>query len=222
MASGAPVAARSVIVPRMRNAYLVAIVVVACSKSSPPPIAEKPVTAPATAPPAEPVKPAPVVDATPDVPAGPDAARDAELAKVAATVIDAFTNSEPVLTRDGKRVVFASNRDGLPQLYIGDAARPGAPATRPVLASEGVTAAALTVDGKAMVFSSDKGADENWSYFRVNLDGSSLVELTPGARWRRDPAILVDGKPDTLFYSARPMASVATGVYATSATAPGE
>lgn len=209
----------------MRNAYLFAIVVVACGKSSPsaPPVAEKPVTPPPAAPPAQPAKPAaPVADATPDVPSGADAARDAELAKAATTVIDAFTNNEPQLTRDGKRVVFGSNRDGLPQLYVADADKPEGPATRLVPSSERMTAATTTADGKAIVFSSDKGADENWSYFRVNLDGSALVELTPGAKWNRDPAILVDGKPDTIFYSARPKSSVATGVYATSATAPGE
>ncbi len=39
-------------------------------------------------------------------------------------LVDAFVNSEAILTRDGKRVVFVSNRDGLPQLYIADVASP--------------------------------------------------------------------------------------------------
>lgn len=169
-----------------------------------------------------PVAAAPPRDATPDVPSGADAARDAELAKAATGVLDAFINSEPVLTRDGKRVVFVSNRDGLPQLYIGDVARPDAPATRLVTSTERMGSAVMTPDGKALVFSSDHGADENWSYFRVNLDGSALIELTQGARRQRDRAIIPDGKPDTMFYSARAMSDVGTSVYATSTKAPGE
>jgi dipeptidyl aminopeptidase/acylaminoacyl peptidase len=209
----------------MRTAYLFALAVAACgdpSKSTSPALPEAP---PATLP-VEAAKPPPAapvtVDATPDTPSGADAARDAELAKAAATVFDAFVNSEPQLTRDGKRIVFVSTRDGLPQLYVADAARPDAPAKRLVTSTERMTAAALLPDGKSLVFSQDRGADENWSYFRVGLDGEGLVELTPGAKRRRDPAIVVDGKPDMAFYSARAMSEVATGVYATSTNAPGE
>src|SRR5947209_855762 len=60
----------------------------------------------------------------PDAPGGPDAARVAELAAKAQPLVDAFLNSEALLTRDGKQVVLVSNRDGLPQLYLADAARP--------------------------------------------------------------------------------------------------
>ena len=214
----------------MRNALIVAVVLAACggpSKSPPPALPETPPEPSRPEPPASvspPVAavPAPTVNATPDVPSGADAARDAELAKAATGVIEAFINGEPVLTRDGKRVVFVSNRDGLPQLYIGDVARPDAPATRLVTSTERMGSAVVTPDGKALVFSSDHGADENWSYFRVNLDGSGLVELTPNARRRRDGAIIADGKPDTIFYSARAMTDVGTSVYATPANAPGE
>jgi dipeptidyl aminopeptidase/acylaminoacyl peptidase len=118
--------------------------------------------------------------------------------------------------------VFASTRDGLPQLYIADAGKPDAPATRLLTSSERQTGAELLADGKSLVFRSDHGADENWSFYRVNLDGSALVELTPGAKWSRNPQIIVDGKPDTLFYSARAKSDVSTGVYTTSAKAPGE
>ena len=165
---------------------------------------------------------APAAGVTPDVPSGADAARDAELAKAAAGVVGAFVNSEPVITRDGNRVVFVSNRDGLPQLYIADAARPDAPATRLVTSGERMGGVVTTPDGKALVYASDHGADENWSYFRVNLDDSGLVELTPNARRQRDGALIADGKPDTIFYSARAMSDAGTTVYATSARAPGD
>src|SRR4029079_17235502 len=175
----------------------------------------KPSPTPPETPPAKPVeeaaKPPPaaapaVVDATPDTPSAVHAARDAELAKAVTPIIDAYTNFEPELTRDGKRLVFASTRDGLPQLYVSDASKPDAPATRLVTSSERHTSALPLPDGKSLVFRSDHGADENWSFYRVNLDGSGLVELTPGAKWSRNPAVVVDSKPDTLFYSARAMA----------------
>jgi dipeptidyl aminopeptidase/acylaminoacyl peptidase len=203
---------------------VVALVVAACGA----PAKSSPSAAPA-APPAEPAAPAPTpppapvaVNADPDTPAGADAARDAELARVAGAVVGAFVNSQPVFTRDGKRVVFVSDRDGLPQLYVADAGKPDAPATRLVTSTERVTGAVPTPDGKAVVFQSDHGADENWTYFRVNLDGSGLVELTPGSKRQRNPAHIADGKPDTIFYSARVMSDVGTGVYMASAKAPGE
>ncbi|MBN1203442.1 MAG: hypothetical protein JXB05_00775 [Myxococcaceae bacterium] len=88
--------------------------------------------------------------ATPDVPSGADAARTAELARKVAPLVDAFTNSEAILTRDGKRVLLISNRDGLPQLYVADAARPDSPAKRLVESSERMTIAGTLPDGHRM------------------------------------------------------------------------
>jgi dipeptidyl aminopeptidase/acylaminoacyl peptidase len=212
-------------------AVLGAVLVAACgrqAKSPPPATSEAPPPQapaqppgkgqpPAKAPPAE-----AAASADPDKPSGADAARDAELAKAAAATIDAFVNSGAQFTRDGKRIVFVSDRDGLPQLYIADAAKPDAPATRLVTLTERATGAVTTPDGKSLVFLSDHGADEKWSYFRVNLDGQGLVELTPGVKRQRNGALIADGKPDTIFYSARAISDVGTGVYTTSATAPGE
>jgi dipeptidyl aminopeptidase/acylaminoacyl peptidase len=209
-------------------APVVALVVAACgapaksspsaSPAAPPSEPGSPAPAPAPAPPPAPV----AVSADPDTPAGADAARDAELTRAAAAVVDAFVNAQPVFTRDGKRIVFVSDRDGLPQLYVADAGKPDAPPTRLVTSTDRVTGPVPTPDGKALVFQSDHGADENWTYFRVNLDGSGLVELTPGSKRQRNPGHIADGKPDTIFYSARAMSDVGTGVYMTSAKAPGE
>jgi dipeptidyl aminopeptidase/acylaminoacyl peptidase len=164
----------------------------------------------------------PRVSAAPDVPSGAAAARDAELAKIATAVLETFSNNEPILTRDGQKVVFMSNRDGLPQLYTADADKPEAPATRLVTSSERVTGAFPLLDGKTIVFLSDHGADENWSFFRVGLDGKGLVDLTPGAKMQRDGAVVVDGKPETIFYSARQLSVPQSAIYSTSAAAPGE
>src|SRR5689334_19663601 len=192
-------------------ALVVALVVAACgapakpsSPAAPPAEPAPPGPAPAPAPPPAPV----AVNADPDTPAGADAARDAELARAAGAVVDAFVNVQPVFTRDGKRVVFVSDRDGLPQLYVGEVSKPDAPATGLVTSTGRGPGPVPTPDGKAVVFQSDHGADENWTYFRVNLDGSGLVELTPGAKRQRNGAHIADGKPDTIFYSARAMSDV--------------
>src|SRR4029078_4815505 len=97
---------------------------------------------------------------------------------------------------------------------------PYAAATRLVTSTERITGATLAPDGKSLVYRSDHGADENWSLFRVNLDGSGLVELTPNAKRQRDGGVLPDGKPDTIFYSGRAMSEAGTSVYATSVKAP--
>jgi len=208
----------------MRNALLFAVVVAACggpSKSTPAAPEAPAEPAPTVEPPAPAPAPPRVVDATPDQPSGAIAARDAELAKLAAPLLELPSNSGAKFTRDGKRVVFVSNRDGLPQPYIADAGKPDAPATRLVTSGDRTGALTILPDGKAMVFRSDHGADENWGLFRVNLDGSGLVALTPDKRQRDEP-IVVDGKPDQVFYSARAISDVGTAVYTTSSKAPGE
>ncbi|HYH97080.1 S9 family peptidase [Hyalangium sp.] len=155
---------------------------------------------------------------SPDVPTGASAARIAELARQAAPLVDAFVNSDALLTRDGKRVVFSSNRDGLPQLYIADAARPDSPAKRLVQWPERMMIETLTPDGQGAIVLSDKGADENWSIWKVRLDGSALVELTPGEKMNRDGAFLPDLAPDTIYFSGRRMEEVSSSVYAVSAS----
>ena len=98
-------------------------------------------------------------------------------------------------------MVFVSNRSGLPQLYIADAAKPIAGATRMLTTKERVDDPFVTRDGKAVLFASDVGADELWSIYRANLDGSGLVDLTPGERINRDSYVVPDKLPGTLFFS---------------------
>lgn len=157
--------------------------------------------------------------ARPDVPASAAAKRDAELAERAAGFVDAFVNTGPAFTLDGERVLFASNRDGLPQLYL--AGRPDEPATRVLTTKQRVSAITPAADGESVLFMSDTGADECWSFFRVGLDGKNLVELTPGVRMNRDGFVVPDGKPDTLFFSGRNMSEARSTVYSTSAVEAG-
>jgi dipeptidyl aminopeptidase/acylaminoacyl peptidase len=207
-----------------RLPLLAVLVVVACSKpaSAPPPVMpSEPVASPPVAPAAPVPTLPPQADATPDVVVqGPAAERDAELAKRAAGFIDAFTNSVPVPTRDGKRVAFISNRDGLPQLYIAGVGKPDAPATRLLTTTERVGSIVMLPDGKSLVFQTDTGADEQWSFFRVGLDGKNLVELTPGEKLERDEAFIPDGAKDKLFFSARKLSEPGSAVYALALATP--
>jgi dipeptidyl aminopeptidase/acylaminoacyl peptidase len=180
-----------------------------------------PAAAPAPAPAvaaAETRAPAPV---PPDATSSADAPRVAELSKKAASLVDAFLNTEALLTRDGKQVVLVSNREGLPQLYVADAARPDSPARRLFESKERVTLDRTTPDGKSVLFRTDRGADEKWSIGRVNLDGTGLTDLTPGEPMQRDAARVPDLAPDTIYFSARRISDVSSAVYAAPAAAPG-
>jgi dipeptidyl aminopeptidase/acylaminoacyl peptidase len=170
-----------------------------------------PATSGAPAPADAEVKPEKVA---PDVPAGADAARITELARKVTPLVDAFLNLEPQLTRDGKQALFISNRDGLPQVYVADARRPDAPAKRLFEWGERVSQLTTTPDGRSLVFLSDTGADENWSIWKVGLDGSAPVELTAGEKLNRDNALVPDLAPDTVYSSGRPMNAAETTLYA--------
>jgi dipeptidyl aminopeptidase/acylaminoacyl peptidase len=150
----------------------------------------------------------------PDKPSGTDAARDAELAKQVTPLVDAFLNNAGVFAPDGKRLVFRSNRDGIDQLYVADATKADAPATRLFTSSERVTGARITRDGETVVFRSDKGADENWSIYRVDLGGKNLTELTPSETLNRDDVFLPERAPTMMYFSARKKEQGASSVYA--------
>ena len=151
--------------------------------------------------------------ARPDVPTGAAAARDSALAAQAAPLVDAFVNNAGILVPGGHQLVFRSNRDGLSQLYVAEAGRPDAPARRLVTATERVGPFSVTHDGRYVIYGLDKGADENWSFWRVGLDGSDPTELTPGEILNRDYPVSPANVPDRIFYSARKKEAPATTVF---------
>ena len=185
------------------------LVLAACGSSSTEPSAPGTTAPAAVAPASGPHAPA---DAKPDVPSGEAAARVAEYARRVEPVVYAFNNTAPLLSPDGKKLLFTTSRDGLPQLYIADAARPDAPASR-VTTPERVLGGE-SFDGKSIVYLSDVGADENWSIFKVGIDGQGTTELTPGEKLQRDWPQAAERSPNTIFYSARNQASPETTVYA--------
>jgi len=200
----------------MRNVSIFAFVAFACG-SKPEPVAP---VAPPPPPAGTNTGVSRVVDATPDIPLGTPEVRDAELATAAGKVLDAFVNYEPRLTRDGKRVLFVSNRDGLPQLYVADATKPESAATRVFSMTERVLDIVLTKDEKSVLFLSDHGADENYSIFKIGIDGAGLVELTPDSKLQRLNIFIPDGKPDTAFYDGRAKSDVGATVYSTAVKGP--
>ena len=200
----------------MRKLILIAVAACSSSASQPQPVEPAPITEPRQPPP---LGVPPVVDAKPDAPSGDK--RELELAAKVTPFVDAFTSNAPALSPDAKRVAFISNRDGLPQLYIADAAKPAAPAARLVTSTERVGGPFITRDGKAVLFSSDRGADEHWSIFRVNVDGSGLVELTPGERIMRDGFIVPPQQPGTMYFSGRQKSEPKSTLYSASTTTPG-
>jgi dipeptidyl aminopeptidase/acylaminoacyl peptidase len=138
-----------------------------------------------------------------DTPSGDDAKRDAELTADAAGIFEAFANTMPKLTPDGKKVVFKSNRDGIPQLYVSEVAKPEAAPVRVVSTKQRIGDFLIAPDGLSIIFLSDQGADENWSIFKVGLDGGAVTELTKGETLHRDRPVVPLGAKGTMFYSAR-------------------
>src|SRR4051794_5844038 len=122
----------------MKGFVWLAVVACCVPKQSPPaPIVEAPSSREAVTAPVTTTLTPPAVDASPDTPTGAAAARDTELTTRAAVYFDAFVNMSPSFTPDGKRLLFLSNRDGLPQLYVADGLH-GA-ATRVVATNQRIT-----------------------------------------------------------------------------------
>jgi hypothetical protein len=163
---------------------------------------QAPVEAPPAAPPSLPTAAAtPEANAEPDILTAAQKAADAARAPLATALVDAFGNSAPLFTRDGKRVVFNSSRDGSSQLYIADVASPGALPLALTRGPESVDQADVTRDGKSVFFTRDEGGDENFRIYKVGLDGKGETNLTPGPKLHRDLPWEPRGAPGTLVYT---------------------
>jgi len=143
-------------------------------------------------------------------------ARDRALEPEAAAVLDAFANFNARVSPDGATALFLSDRSGTVQAYVSPAADPRSPATPITSGADGVHWATFSVDGKSVLFTRDVGRDENYRIYRVGLDGTGEVNLTPGEPLHRDNPVLPAGRPDLLFYTARDVASPSTRLFALS------
>jgi dipeptidyl aminopeptidase/acylaminoacyl peptidase len=178
------------------------VLLAACGSDLPPAVATPGPTAPAPLS-ASVAAPAAPVDAAPTVLTDAQKRRDSAAAPRVEALLDAYENLGPVLSPDGRRVLFLSTRGGVPELYLADVAAPDAAPRKLAGGSDRVGSAVFTHDGKAVLYRQDTNADENFHVFRVSLDGAGVVDLTPGEALWRDHPLLPSRKPDRMVYSAR-------------------
>jgi len=146
--------------------------------------------------------------------------RDAARAALATAVVGAYPNWNGFFSTlianyspDGKRILFGSLRDGVPEIYEGEVAKPGA-APRVVTAGpERAIWARYTVDGGSIVFLRDVKGDENHHIWRVKPDGTGATDLTPGEALHRGEPLLPPKRPDMMIYTASRTSSPAVMVY---------
>jgi dipeptidyl aminopeptidase/acylaminoacyl peptidase len=193
-----------------------AFLLAACEETPAPvaPVAPPPPPPVATATEAPPPPPA---DSNPTVLAEQDRARDRALAPRAAAIVDAYGNVGSLFSslvagpsRDGKRFLYGSQRDGVPEIFLGEVARPGDAPRAITHGPERAIWASFTRNDKFILFTRDEGADENWRIWRAAPDGSSPTLLTPGAKEHRDEPFLPRKKPDLMVYTTHVTTSAAS------------
>jgi dipeptidyl aminopeptidase/acylaminoacyl peptidase len=150
------------------------------------------------------------LDSEPTVLTADQQQRDAALAPLVTSIVDAYPNWNGFFSSlvanyasDGKRIVFGSQRDGLPELYLADVAHPADPPKALTAGPERAIWGDFTPDGNSILFLRDTSGDENHAIWRVNLDGSALQNLTPGDPRKRGEPIVPTGRPKTMFYTER-------------------
>lgn len=148
--------------------------------------------------------PAPVA-ATPARPAAPLLQEEAAQAR--------FSNRDAQLTKDGLRLVFASTRDGLPQLYVTDAQAPDAPVLRLTHMRTRISAPLLLAHERTVLFRAETGQDGSTGLFEVGLDTGTVAPLTPGARLVRDPPLAPGGAPLRVLFSGRRVGEPTSTLY---------
>ena len=160
------------------------------------------------------------VTAEPDALTPEQRKRDEARAPLAKAVVAAYPNWNGFFSSlvanwspDGKRILFGSVRDGLPEIYEGDVAKradaPRAVTTGP----ERAIWARYTPDGKSILYLRDTKGDEFHHLYKVGVDGQGLVDLTPGEGLKHDEPLLPSKRPGLLVYSASRNTSPATMLY---------
>ncbi|MGQ0506737.1 MAG: prolyl oligopeptidase family serine peptidase [Myxococcaceae bacterium] len=139
------------------------------------------------------------------------ASSPSELEKQATALVDAFRDEQAVFTHDGKRVVFVSSRDGLPQLYVKTLGS-GAVPRRLAVWPDAMGGPIITPDDQHVIFSADSNGNEQVRFYSVALSGGPVRALTPDPL-NRDWAFLPEGASDRIFFSARQMSSPRSEIY---------
>jgi len=187
---------------------LAASTLTACGGAETPPPAPAPhsaTTPPPPAPSAETKTPPPSSD--PTVLSDEQKKQIDALVPTAAALVGAYGNSSAVLSKDKKRVLYRSNRGGVPAYYLGDADKPAETPKAITTGPERAMWAGFSRDEKYILFTRDQGADENFRIYRAKPDGSETTRLTPGETLQRDPPLLPRDKPSLMVYSTHKTAT---------------
>ncbi len=196
---------------KLRLVAVLAIAACAGHTSTPSPVVSPPPAAPVVPPVAAPVPapPAPAVSSDPTALTDADQRRDAARAPLATAVVDAYPNWNGFFSAlvanwspDGKHILFGSTRDGIPEIYLGNPARPADAPHAITTGPERALDATFTWDGKYILFSRDHEGDENQAIWRAAPDGSGATNLTPDATMRHDGPLLPRQHPDVMFFVA--------------------
>ncbi|HVH46274.1 MAG TPA: prolyl oligopeptidase family serine peptidase [Labilithrix sp.] len=172
------------------------LLLAACSGSSSPVASSPAATSVRAARPAD-------VDAEPTNLTESQKKRDAASAARVKALLDVYENGRPVLSPDGTKVLFQSNRAST-GLYLVDVGRPGAePKALSGLPEGAVGPFVFTRDGASLLVRTDSGGAESFHIHRFALDGSKTVDLTPNDPLWRDTPLLPRDKPDLMVYGAR-------------------
>jgi dipeptidyl aminopeptidase/acylaminoacyl peptidase len=151
-----------------------------------------------------------------------DAARQRDAARLplASAVVDAFPNWNGFFSSlvaewspDGKRIVFGSTRDGIPEIYLADPAKPDGPSRALTSGPERALDAAFSRDGKWVLFTRDHEGDENHAIWRTAPDGTGATNLTPDPTLRRGSMLLPSKRPGTMLYTTSRSSDNATSLY---------
>jgi dipeptidyl aminopeptidase/acylaminoacyl peptidase len=190
-------------------AMTLSVLLAACADTEPPPsVPTSP--APAASVASVATVTTPPVSSDPTVLTDAQRARDAGRVPLATAIVDAYPNSgglySPLVANfspDGKRVLFGSTRDGVPEIYEGDVTQIATPPRPVTLGPQRALWADYTRDGKAVLFLRDDKGDENHHIWRVGIDGTGLTDLTPGEPLHRSVPLQPHAKPGVMLYEAK-------------------
>ena len=122
-----------------------------------------------------------------------------------------FSDAFPKMTRDGRNIVFVSNRNGGSEIWRVSADGSG---LRQLTTGGNHGAPDVTPDGRWMLFAASDG--DRGGIFKQPIDGGEPVRLTEGGNW---PRVSPDGTKFACSYVDPPGSSVRLAIFSVAAPA---